>query len=175
MAPGFFYPFSISPPYSKTSLDTIIGVMDWETLEHRYIEKTNDWFASVILIAGSLVAVEFLFNNFLLIALTVIGTFAFLLLAVRRPALMHVEVRSSGIRAGNTLYPFVSLDGFAIAEYPMEKKLLLESNRNLMPLIVIPIPDEIEQDELRDLIAEYLPEKELHESLPHLLFERLGF
>jgi hypothetical protein len=149
--------------------------MEWETLEHRYTEKTNDWFASVVLITGALVAVEFLFNNFLLITLTVVGTFAFLLLAVRRPDLVHVEIRSSGVRMGNTLYPYVSLDGFAVAEYPAERKLLLESNRSLMPLIVIPVPDEIHPDELRDLLAQYLPEKELHESLPHLLFERLGF
>ncbi|HEY9585063.1 MAG TPA: hypothetical protein VJJ02_00515 [Candidatus Paceibacterota bacterium] len=149
--------------------------MEWETLEHRYTEKTNDWYASVILIAGSLVAVEFLFNNFLLITLTVIGTFAFLLLAVRRPLLMHVEVRSSGVRAGNVLYPFVSLDGFAIAEYAGEQRLLLESNRHIMPLIVIPVPDTVRPDELRDVLAQYLPEKELHESFAHLIFERLGF
>ncbi|OGZ05788.1 MAG: hypothetical protein A2942_00830 [Candidatus Lloydbacteria bacterium RIFCSPLOWO2_01_FULL_50_20] len=149
--------------------------MEWETLEHKYTEKTNDWYASVILITGSLVAVEFLFNNFLLITLTVVGTFAFLLLAVRRPELVSVEVRSSGIRMGNTLYPYVSLDGFAITEHGEERKLLLESNRHLLPLIVVPISDEIYADELRDLLAQYLPEKELHESLPHLLFERLGF
>lgn len=149
--------------------------MEWEILEHRYTEKTNDWYASVILIAGALVAIEFLLNNFLLITLTVIGTFAFLLLAVRRPELMHVEVRNSGIRAGNILYPYVSLDGFAIGEYKEGRRLLLESNRRLMPLVVIPVSDDVSADELRDLLAQYLPEKELHESLPHLLFERLGF
>lgn len=149
--------------------------MEWETLEHRYTEKTNDWYASVILIAGALVAGEFLFNNFLLITLTVVGTIAFLLLAVRRPELTHVEVRSSGVRMGNILYPYSSLDGFAIAQYRDEQKLLLESNRHLMPLIVVPVPDEIHPDEIRDLLAQYLPEKELHESLPHILFERLGF
>jgi len=149
--------------------------MEWEILEHSHSEKTNDWYASVILIAGALVALEFLFNNFLLITLTIIGTFAFLLLAVRRPELIHVEIRTSGIRAGNTLYPYVSLDGFAIAEYPGERNLLLESNRHLMPLIVIPVPNKVHSDELRDLLAQYLPEKELHESLPHILFKRLGF
>lgn len=149
--------------------------MEWEILEHRYVEKTNDWFASVILIAGSLVAAEFLFNDFLLITLTVIGTFAFLLLAVRRPEMMHVEIRPSGIRTGNTLYPFTSLDGFAVVDYKVGRKLLLESNRRLMPLIVIPVPKAIHPDVLRDMLADYLPEKELQESLPHLLFERLGF
>ena len=40
--------------------------MEWDALEHSYTEKTNDWYASAILIAGSLIAVEFLMNNFLL-------------------------------------------------------------------------------------------------------------
>src|SRR3989338_8773772 len=132
--------------------------MEWETLEHSYSKKTNDWYASVILIAGALVAVEFLFNNFLLITLTIVATFALLVLAVRRPELIHVEVRNNGIRAGNTLYPYVSLDGFTIARHHEEERLLLESNRHFMPLIVIPVADTVPIDELRDLLAQYLPE-----------------
>src|SRR3989338_11029925 len=112
--------------------------MEWETLEHSYSKKTNDWYASVILIAGALVAVEFLFNNFLLITLTIVATFALLVLAVRRPELIHVEVRNNGIRAGNTLYPYVSLDGFTIARYHEEERILIESNRLFLPLLVIP-------------------------------------
>lgn len=149
--------------------------MEWEAPEHTYFEKTNDWYASVIMIVGALLAVEFLLNNFILIALTVIGTIAFLLLAARKPAMMHVEITKTGVRTGNTLFPFSSLDGFAIAEYFHETRLLLESNRRLMPLIVIPIPDEFEVDDIRELLAQVLPEKELHESLPHLLLEQLGF
>ncbi|OGZ08751.1 MAG: hypothetical protein A3D65_04070 [Candidatus Lloydbacteria bacterium RIFCSPHIGHO2_02_FULL_50_13] len=149
--------------------------MQWETLEHQHREKTNDWYASVIIIAGALIAIEFLLNDFLLITLTVVGTIAFLLLSVRRPEMMHIEIGSRGVRAGNTLYPYSSLDGFAVAEYPHEHRLLLESNRHFLPLIVIPIPDEVHADDVHDEIAQYLPQKELHESFPHLLFERLGF
>lgn len=114
-------------------------------------------------------------NNMILITLTFIGTVAFLLLAARRPEMMHVEIRNNGIRAGNTLYPYSSLDGFAIAEYEHEARLLLESNRHIMPLIVVSLSQEVDLDQMRDLLAQYLPETELHESLPHLLFERLGF
>ncbi len=149
--------------------------MQWETPEHRFKEKTNDWYASVILIAGALVAIEFLVNNFLLITLTMVGTAAFLLLAARRPELVHVEIGKGGIRIGNILHPYTSLDGFAVAEYADERRLLLESNRHFLPLIVVPIPDTVNSDDVRGEIAQYLPETELHESLPHLLFERLGF
>lgn len=149
--------------------------MEWETLEHIYYEKSNDWYASVILIAGSLIALEFLMNNFLLITLTFVATVTFILLAARKPELMHVSITPSGIRAGNLLYTYTSLNGYSIIEYAHETRLLVESNRHIMPLIVIPIPDDIDLDELRQTLNEFLPEKELHESVPHLLLERLGF
>ena len=148
---------------------------EWNILEHFYYEKTNDWYASVILIAGSLIAVEFLINNFLLITLTFIGTVTFLLLAARRPEIIHVEIRTSGIRAGNLLYSYDSLDGYAIAEHDHETRLLLESNRHIVPLIVIPVPDDMDLEELREELGKYLPEKEIRESLAHLLLERFGF
>lgn len=149
--------------------------MEWDTLEHIYEENSNDWFASVILIAGSLIAVAFLMNNFLMITLIVIGTITFILLAARKPDMMHVEIRKTGVRAGNVLYSYSSLDGYAIAEYHHENRLLLESNRHIMPLIVIPIPHDVDLEEVREAMDEYLPERELHESMGHLLLERLGF
>lgn len=149
--------------------------MEWEALEHSFTEKTNDWYASAILISGSLIAVEFLINNFLLITLTIIATVAFLLMAARRPNMIRVEIRKNGIRVGETLYPYQMLDGFAIIDYTPERRLLLESTRVFMPLIVLHIADDIDVEDLHVELAHYLPEKELHESLPQLLMERLGF
>ena len=149
--------------------------MEWHTLEHSYIEKTNDWYASVILISGALVAVEFLMNNILLVTLTFIATATFILLAARKPEMMHVEILRKGVRAGNILYPYHSLDAFGIAEYHHENRLLLESNKHIMPLIVVPIAHDVDIEELRETLAEYLEEKTLHESFAHLLLERLGF
>ena len=153
----------------------ILSFMEWETYEHQFTEKNNDWYASVILIAGSLVAVEFLVGNFLLILLTIIATIAVILVAVRRPDLIAVAVQKNGVLVGSTLYTYGSLDGFAIREYFGEYRLLLESNRHFMPLISVPISDEVSIEDLHEMVARYLPERDLHESLPHLLFEHLGF
>lgn len=149
--------------------------MEWEALEHSYTHKTNDWYASAILIAGSLIAVEFLMNNFLLVTLTFIATATFILMASREPGMVRVEIRKNGVRVGETLYPYQSLDGFAIIEYTPERRLLLESKRVFMPLIVIHIDHDIDTEELHSELAQYIPEKALHESLPQLLMERLGF
>lgn len=149
--------------------------MEWDTLEHSYTKKTNDWYASVIIIMSAVIAVEFLVGNFVLIILTLVATATFLLLVARQPNMMHVEITKKGIRAGNMLYPFGDLDGFAIAEYEHEKRLLLESNRQIVPLYVVPLPDEVNADNLREVLAAYIPEKDLKEPIPYLLFERLGF
>ena len=149
--------------------------MEWDTLEHSYNEKTNDWYASVILIAGALVAVEFLMSSFLLVTLTFIATITFLLTAARKPEMVHVELRKNGVLVENTLYPYQSLDGFAIIDYTPERRLLLESTRRLMPLIVIHIADNVDTEDLHEAMAQYVPEKDLHESVPHLLLERFGF
>jgi hypothetical protein len=101
--------------------------MEWEALEHSYSEKTNDWYASAILISGSLIAVEFLLNNFLLITLTVIATVAFLLMAAKKPDMVHVQIRKNGIRVGEILYPYQMLEGFSVIEYTPERRLLLQS------------------------------------------------
>ena len=97
------------------------------------------------------------------------------LTASRRPEMIVVEIRKNGVRAGDTLFPYRDLDAFGIVSYTPEHRLLLESSRKLMPLIVVHIADDVDIDELREELEQYLPEKELHESLPHLLLERLGF
>ncbi len=149
--------------------------MEWKTLEHSYTEKTNDWYASAILISGSLIAVEFLMHQLLLVTLTFVATIAIILLAARRPEVITIEIRKNGIRSGDVFYPYHNFDGFAIMEYFGEPRLLLESNRHFLPLIVIHISHEVDLEDLHELMSHYLPEKELHESFFHLLFEKLGF
>lgn len=149
--------------------------MEWEVHEHTYSEKTNDWYAATIVIAGALAALMFYLENYLSIALIVIGTFTFLLLAVRRPELITVKLTNFGVMAGNVTYPFSTLDAFNVVEHASVHKIILESKRFFAPLHIIPIADGIELEEVRDFLADYLPEKEMHEPLAHHIMERLGF
>jgi hypothetical protein len=149
--------------------------MQWDVLEHTYTEKTNDWFAATIVIAGALVALMFYLENYLSIALVIIGTFTFLLLSVRRPENMMVKLTNFGVIAGNVTYPFSTLDAYNVVEHESVHKIILESKRFFAPLHIIPIADGIELEEVRDFLADYLPEKEMHEPFAHRLMERLGF
>lgn len=149
--------------------------MEWDVPEHLYYEKSNDWIAAVLVIAFVLVAAEVFYHSYLLVVLTLIATFTFLLLSVRKPKILRVAITRSGIRAGNTFYPFSSLDAFAVIDHPKEHKILLESAKPYLPLIVIPIADTVDREEIWEALSRNLPSKELREPFSHILFDYLGF
>lgn len=149
--------------------------MQWDVLEHTYTEKSNDWYASVFIIAGALVALMFYLKNYLSVALVIIGTFTFLLLAVRKPEIITVKLTKSGITAGDTTYPYSTLDAFSVYEHENVHKIILESKSFFAPLHVIPIAEGVDLEEVREFLLDYLPEKEMHEPLAHILMERLEF
>lgn len=153
----------------------ILIYMEWDVPEHLYFEKTNDWYASVIIVAGALIALEFMFNQWLLIALTIVATAAIILVVSRKPEIMHVAITNTGVRAGHTFYPWASLDAFAVVEHPWENKIILESNHRFMPHIYIPIARGIDLGAVRAELLKHLAEKHITESPLHLLLERWGF
>lgn len=149
--------------------------MEWSVEEHTYTEKTNDWYASVLVIAGALAALMFYLKNYLSVVLVVIGTITFLLLAVRRPKTITVKLTNSGVIAGDTTYPYSTLDAFDVFEHEKVHKIILESKHFFAPLHVIPIADGVDLAEVHDFLSQFLPEKQMHEPLSHQILERLGF
>jgi len=149
--------------------------MEWDTLEHAYQEKSKDWYAAVTIVGLALIVLAFFLGNILMAFLILIGGATFLLLAARQPQTVHVNITHTGIRIGQTLYPYNTLDAFALEEHPFGNKILLESTKSFMHLVVVPIAQNIQLTELHRVLAEHLPEKEISESLGHIIFERLGF
>jgi hypothetical protein len=83
-------------------------------------------------------------------------------------------VTTRGIRIDNKLYPYSTLESYFITEEDEENPLLLvKSQRLLMPLMVIPLPEEY-LDEVEELIAARLPEEPMEEPIIHKLMELVG-
>ncbi len=149
--------------------------MKWGVLEHTYTEKSNDWIAAAVVITGVLAAAMLYYGNYLSVVLVVVGAFVFLLHAVRKPDMIEVEITVLGIRAGETFYPFSTLDAFEVIDHPVEHKIILESKRSYLPLHIIPVADDVDREELRELLADHLPHKEMYEPVAHRIMESLGF
>lgn len=149
--------------------------MEWEVEEHSYKEPTRDWIASVVIVIASFVAVEIFFHSYLLAVLTGIAAGTLILIAHRKPNTIHVALTPTGVKAGETFYPYKTLDAYAVVTHGTHHKILLESTKIMMPLIIIPAPGDVDAEAIHAFLADHLEEKELQEPFFHLIMEKLGF
>ncbi|MCI5108800.1 MAG: hypothetical protein MRY49_03055, partial [Candidatus Pacebacteria bacterium] len=90
------------------------------------------------------------------------------------PETFDVYINKKGIQVNKLVFVYSSLESFNIDE--AKGKLYLESKRLLSPHISIPIPEEIDTEDLQDFLLEYLDlEDDLQESFFEEVMEYLGF
>lgn len=156
-------------------MEEVTRAITWEAPEHHHFEKSNDWFwvLGIVAISGALAA--FFWGNFLFAIVILIGAGSMALLASREPAVIKFSVTTRGVRMGDRLYPYSTMDSFCIdEENPLGPQLLLKSKKLHMPLLILPIPPEY-IDDIDDLLIDRLPEEELEEPLANKILEFFGF
>lgn len=150
-------------------------VITWKAAEHNHAEKSSDWFwvLGILALSGALAA--FFFGNFLFAILILVGAVAVSLQAVRPPRIFNYVVATRGIRVGDRLYPFGTLESYRLDDDDEQgPQLLIKSKQVYSPLIVIPVPEEY-ADDVEELVKARLPEDDLEEPLAHKLLELFGF
>lgn len=147
----------------------------WEAPEHHHVEKGNDWFFALAIVILALVIVAVLFDNTLFALLIGLSGGALAVSAAKRPSIIPYAVTVRGIKIDDQLYPFATLESYAIdEENPRGPQLLLKSTKKTMPLIVMPIPND-HIDDIESILKEKLDEEELEESLFIKVLELFGF
>ena len=149
--------------------------MEWEAHEYEHKERSPDWFWAVGIISVSVTIAAVIFGNIIFGVLVLIAAFALSMFASRPPQGLHMVVDEKGVTRGKVRYPFSTLKSFWIDTEHPHKKILLESEKVLMPLIVVPLGDEVDVDELHENLSLFLSE-EFHD-LPFVekILEYLGF
>lgn len=150
-------------------------MVTWEAPAHHHIEKGSDWFWALWIVALSVAGAAFFFDNLLLGLLIVIAASIMSYIANREPEIIEYAVTTRGLRVGDKLYPYSTLDAFYIDEdAPNGPELLARSKRLLLHMIVMPIPVQHIED-IEDVIETRLPEEHLEEPLATKLLEFFGF
>ena len=149
--------------------------ISWKALEYKKKEKTADWYWAVIIITISMVVIAFILHDTLFAILLIIATAALLIFSIKDPQIMEVSIDKRGIIVGKDMYPFATLEAFWLdISEDNNHKILIRSKKTFMPLIAIPL-EEYHHMDMRDLLLEFLPEKEMHEPVSQKIMERLGF
>lgn len=152
-----------------------LRAITWEGLEHSHKEKGSDWYLAFAIIVISVVAVAALFDNFLFALLLGVAGLTMALAISRKPSIIPYAVTVRGIRIDESLYPYSTLRSYYIDEDHHEgPQLLIMSSQKLMPILIMPIPEEY-IDDIEDILSERLDEEFLEEPFFMILLERFGF
>ncbi len=147
----------------------------WEAPEHSHLPKSIDWHWGVWIVAATIAIASILLGDLMFGILVVIATFTLIVSSSRAPELIEHEVSDAGVRTGNTLYPFATLESFGIDHLtPSYPKLILKSKKSLLPHIIIPL-ENADSELVRKTLEVYLPNEDLKEPLSHKLLEYVGF
>ena len=147
----------------------------WNTLEHTHEEKSNDWFWALGIVSVSSAVAALLFGNVLFALLILIGAFTIGLLAKKDPATVEIALTPRGVLVGSDFYPYHLLVAFWIDEVEhAAPTLIIDAHRFLTPHIIVPLGDH-DAEEVRMYLAQYLPEREIHEPVMQKALEFFGF
>jgi hypothetical protein len=149
----------------------------WQTVDHIKEEKSADWFWIVSIVAVSIAVLAIFFNNVLLALLILLATFTTFMLAHSAPRIVEYELSRKGVRVGDILYSYNSLDAFYVIDedgYDRDR-ILFKSKRAFMPMIVVPLGEGSDPEEIRDYLLEYVDEEEMYEPISEHIMNMLGF
>ena len=149
--------------------------IQWNAAEYEHKKHSTDWFWAVGIIALSLAVTAIIYKNILFAVFIVLSAFTLLLYSARKPQVLYFELNQKGVRIGDALYPYHTLKSFWLRENNNGVKLILESQKVLMPHMSIPLSPEVNVDAVRAFLLVHLPSEEQKESVSEALMDYLGF
>ena len=152
-----------------------VQAITWEAPQHTHIEKGNDWFWVLGLLAVAGAAGAFIFGDILFGMVILLGALLMGIFAIHEPEDKFFAVTTRGVRIGEELHPYSTLESYYIDEDHVEgPHLFIKSEKLFMPLMIMPIPEEYIED-IDEILRIRLLEEHLEEPLSHRLLEFLGF
>ena len=148
----------------------------WSAYEHLHQEKGLDWYWALGIIATSASLTSILFGNVLFALVIVVAAIVLGMMARQAPEIVEFTITELGIRTGDTLHKYDSINAFWVEEGDENTSaLLVDTNKALAPHLVIPLSDETDPNDVREILRNFIHEEPLSEPLPHKILEFLGF
>lgn len=149
-------------------------ILEWHSPEHRFDKKKNDWYWILGIIVVGAAVLSFYFDNFLFGVFIIIAGATVGMLSYKETRIVPIKITAKGIVFNNQFHPWMSYQSFWIEdEHVHGARVLLRSTNSYLPLTVIPVNEEVDLNEVREIILEFLEEQFLEESLIHKWFDKL--
>jgi len=149
-------------------------IIEWHSPEHHFDKKSNDWYwiLGVIVLGAAILA--FYFGNFLFGIFIIIAGLTIGMLSYKETKIVPVKISAKGIIFDKYLYPWMSYQSFWIEdEHVHGHRILMRPVNSYLPLAVIPVNEEVDLNDVREVLLEFLTEEFLKESFIHKWFDKL--
>lgn len=149
----------------------------WEALEYEHVERSNDWFWAVWIIAISSAVISVILGNIIFSLVIIVSAFSLIVSAKRKPKLLQVEINRTGIIIDEDMMTYGSLRSFWVddnSRFDGISKLYIQPKGMSAHLINIPI-ENVSPTNVRNFLLHQLLEEELSEPFLHHILKRLGF
>jgi len=137
----------------------------WTAFEYFYYPKTRNWFVSTIIISIALMIVAIFSKDPLVMIVTAMAIVVFFMTAIKIPKEVQITLRQDGISLGEKNIPYKAIESFWIFYDPPINYISLKKMGKLTQPIKIVLGDEIDPVKIRELLSQYIPEKEQEETI----------
>lgn len=150
--------------------------IEWSAQEYHHYERSTDWYWGVGLVTLVIGIGAIFFGNILFAILILLGMFVLILYTFIQPHDAQFVLTSRGLEIDGELFRYQTLTSFWIDDIDprVPAKLLLKTQRSMMPVLIIPLVD-VDVELVHHFLLTKLPEVEDAEPLSHRLFELVGF
>ena len=161
--------------------------LNWSALEYEERDRSKDWFWALGIIVATSSIAAIIFGNYFFAALLILSGVLLGFFAVKKPATVSYELNNKGLQIGNRIYPYERIKSFWVqleqpkplhrqnAETIIRPLLFIHSERIFMPIITIPIVEEMAEDIHFIFSAKNIAEVEMREHPAEKIMEVLGF
>ncbi len=144
----------------------------WTALEYEYKPRSNDWVWTIILISALGAGFAIYFHNYLFGIFILISGGMLLLINLRGPKQLSIQINNEGITMEGTLYKYREIKSFFVHEGE-SPKLMIETSRHFLPVITIPLNEDIAKT-VRATLSSVIEEVHIEESKSMQFAEKMG-
>ena len=153
--------------------DVTGGSIRWSAYEHEHIERENDWYIALGIIAVCAALTSILFSDVLFALVIILAAVVIGMMARRPPSLHNFELSNRGIKVGDVMHSFDEIISFWVHDDEKRPMLFIDTTKFMSPNLIIPIED-VRPSEVRAFLSEYAEEVQMEEPLPHKILEFFG-
>jgi len=149
--------------------------IEWTALEYEEKERGNDWFWALGIIIIASVITSFIYANYFFGIFLILGGILLVTFAVKKPDLVFYELNERGLKIRSRLYPYKNIKAFWVQKNEERSILFIKSERMFMPIISMPVKQNIAEEIRNFMLSANVKEEEMEEHISEKIMDSLGF